>query len=62
MDTETTLKHLHQLVQDYNNRRLSMADYRLERRKLLANLDARINGVSYSESSESHLITIRKHH
>lgn len=57
---QITLQQLHQLVEDYNNRRLSMADYRLQRRQLLAELDARINGVQRQEPVETDLITIRK--
>lgn len=57
---QVTLKELHQLVEDYNNRRLSTADYRLQRRRLLAELDARINGVRALDSTENDLITIRK--
>lgn len=62
MNTDTTLQQIHQLVDDYNNRRLSMADYRLRRRELLADIDARINGIERTDIPESDLITVRKQH
>lgn len=62
MNTEATLQQIHQLVEDYNNRRLSMADYRLRRRELLADIDARINGIERADIPKSDLITVRKQH
>ncbi len=62
MNTEATLQQIHQLVEDYNSRRLSMADYRLRRRELLADIDARINGIERADIPESDLITVRKQH
>jgi len=63
MSTEITMEQLRRLVEDYHQRHLSMADYRLQRRRLLADLDARINGVASAQRHhpDADQITIRKH-
>ncbi len=62
MSVTLLIQQLHQLVEEYNNRSISMADYRLERRRLLIAIDARINGVVAPVDSSPGPITIRKHH
>lgn len=64
MSNEPDIQEVHQLVEDYTNRRLSMADYRLRRQALLLEIDARINGVDRPSVAEpeDRLITVRKHH
>ncbi len=55
MNVTLLIQQLHQLVEEYNNRSISMADYRLERRRLLVDIDAKINGVmAPAESSANH--------
>lgn len=60
MTTETTVQRIHRLVDDYNNHRLSTADYRFRRRQLLIDLDARVNGVVPDRDESAELITLRK--
>lgn len=60
MDTETAFQSVHRLVEAYNERELSMADYRLRRRSLLIDIDARLNGVERPVERDSDQITLRK--
>lgn len=62
MNVTLLIQQLHQLVEEYNNRSVSLADYRLERRRLLVDIDAKINGVMAPPESSATPITVRKHH
>ncbi len=39
------VERFEQLVEDFNNRRLSTVDYRIQRRQLLAEIDTFYNGT-----------------
>ena len=62
MSVTLLIQQLHQLVAAYNNRTISLAEYRLERRRLLIDIDAKINGVVVSQEPAHHPLTVRKHH
>lgn len=50
-------KRFQQLVEDFNNRRLSTADYRIQRRQLLAEIDSYFNGTQPESSVNDELRT-----
>lgn len=62
MDITNLLQQLHQLVDEYNQRGVSLAEYRLKRRRLLVAIDANVNGVVDSNDASDDLVTQRKYH
>ncbi|ROQ18507.1 hypothetical protein EDC38_2734 [Marinimicrobium koreense] len=62
VDVTTLIQQLHQLVDDYNQRSVSLAEYRLKRRHLLLAIDSNVNGRTSPESATNDLVTQRKHH
>ncbi|UZJ44272.1 hypothetical protein OOT55_16655 [Marinimicrobium sp. C6131] len=62
MDVTTLIQKLHQLVDDYNQRTVSLAEYRLKRRRLLLTIDSKVNGLTASGGATDDLVTQRKHH
>lgn len=62
VDVTTLIQQLHQLVDDYNQRTVSLAEYRLKRRRLLLTIDSKVNGRTASDNATDDLVTQRKHH